>query len=72
MDSCEFKKDVINNEFNKDIKKCAFNEEVKDNVFDMSMEECIFGKIYSNQLTGSMKKCETYNEENPAEFRENQ
>lgn len=72
MDSCEFKKDVINNEFNKDIKKCTFNEEVKDNVFDMSMEECIFGKIYSNQLTGSMKKCETYNEENPAEFRENQ
>lgn len=72
MDSCEFKKDVINNEFNKDIKKCTFNEEVKDNVFDMSMEECIFGKIYSNQLTGSMKKCETYNKENPAEFRENQ
>ena len=72
MDSCEFKGDVINNEFNKDIKNCTFNEEVKDNVFDMSMEDCIFGKLYSNQLTGSMKKCETYNEEKPSEFRENQ
>lgn len=73
MDTCEFKMDVINNEFNRDVKNCIFNDEVKDNIFDTSMEDCIFGKLYSNQFTGSLLKCETYNEEDlEIEYRENQ
>lgn len=72
MDTCEFKKQVINNEFNKDVKNCTFYEEVTDNVFDTSLEECKFGKISSNQITGSMLKCETYVEGKSFEFKENQ
>lgn len=71
MDSCTFDKDVINNEFNKDITNCEFLENVENNIFDMSLEESKFSKLFSNQFTGSMKKCE-FSGEDGIEMRENQ